>query len=82
MFSKIVPIAPFPLRKLLPARLYRWCKKTGQRLSRVQIEVLQGHAASVLGAEERFFSAKTTLKIYVEKEKKTNYMSLDALLLL
>jgi len=53
-----MPIAPFPLTKLLSAHLYRWCKKTGHRLSRVQIEVLQGHAASVKGAEKGFFSAK------------------------
>jgi hypothetical protein len=44
----------------LSARLYRWCKKKGHRLSRVQIEVLQGHAASVICAEKWFFSVKTT----------------------
>jgi hypothetical protein len=60
MFSKIGPIAPFHLRKLVSVRLYRWCKKTEHRLSRVQIEVLQGHDAFVLGAEERFFYATTT----------------------
>ena len=60
MFSKIVPITPFPLRKLLSVRLCRLCVQTGNRLSRVQIGVLQGHAASTISAEKRFFSAKTT----------------------
>ena len=53
VFKNCVIYLLFPLRMFLSAHLYRWRKKTGHRLSRVQIQVLQGHVASVLVAKKK-----------------------------